>query len=159
MARTTNDPGAARAPLTPAAGGHTLTVRKLLPASRDEVFAAWTDAESMSAWMAPMPGGMARCSLDVRVGGSYRIDMVAGDAKYEHTGKYLVVDRPRKLSFTWVSAGTNHTESVVTIELSERGRQTELVLTHDRLPTAESVTPHSDGWTAILEKLGQRLAR
>ena len=52
------------------------------------------------------------------------------DRKYPHYGRYLRIDRPRLLEFTWISEGTRGKESVVTIELVARGGKTELTLTH-----------------------------
>jgi hypothetical protein len=42
--------------------------------------------------------------------------------------------------------------SVVTVELHARGDDTELVLTHERLPTRH-VEAHKQGWGEILAKL------
>jgi uncharacterized protein YndB with AHSA1/START domain len=88
-----------------------LEVRHTIAASPEEVFDAWTDAEFMMRWMRPGPGMDCRCQLDVRVGGGFEIDMIAPDGTtIPHTGTYRVVDRPRKLVFTWVSAPTGHRE-------------------------------------------------
>jgi hypothetical protein len=46
--------------------------------------------------------------------------------------------------------------SVVTVELYARGGETELVLTHERLPEAH-VDAHRKGWTDIVRKLGEAL--
>ena len=40
----------------------------------DRVFAAWTTAEQVQRWMCPEDGSVAVAELDVRVGGSFRID-------------------------------------------------------------------------------------
>src|SRR5258708_37807974 len=112
---------------------HTVVVRKMLPASREEVFDAWLDSEGMSVWMTPGPIVSSEVTLDPRVGGRFRILMKAPTVSYDHTGEFLILDRPSKLQFTWISPGTGNQETIVTIELHERGTQCELVLTHERL--------------------------
>ena len=157
MAEQKQESAVTRQSLDPHERGETLVVRKLLPATRDEVFAAWTDAESLRQWMCAGDATEARATLDVRVGGTFRIDMIAGSAVYEHTGEYLEVDPPRRLVFTWVSRGTNHRRTVVTVELHEDGDETELVLTHEGLPSAEAARQHRAGWSSIVEKLAAEL--
>ena len=44
-------------------------------------------------------------------------------------------------------------ETLVTVEFLEQGESTELVLTHERLPHAEAVEGHRQGWTACMEVL------
>jgi uncharacterized protein YndB with AHSA1/START domain len=136
----------------------TLVVRRTIPASREEIFDAWITADSLKQWMCPPAIRSASATIDARVGGRYRLVM-HGDRDYYHEGEYLVVDRPSKLSFIWISAGTDRQTSIVTIELFETTRgETELVLTHQQLPP-DNVAPHVEGWTAIVEKLAASLTR
>ena len=131
---------------------HALVVRRVIRASREEIFDMWTHAERLRLWMRPPRATGASAESDARVGGSYRIVM-HGDRDYDHHGEYLVVDRPSKLSFTWISEGSHYQTSVVTVELFDRGGgQTELVLTHERLPQEEAAR-HAEGWTEIIGEL------
>lgn len=145
----------AKSTTTPTTRGSetSLTITRRIAASPNDVFDAWTDPDSMRTWMRPGDGVDSRVTLDVRVGGKYRIDMIRGNGRvYEHTGEYLVVDRPRTLKFTWVSEGTEQRTSTVTIELRPVGKETELTLTHEGLPTAKSTAGHTQGWTEIIEQ-------
>lgn len=135
-----------------------LVVRRVLPASRERVFAAWLDPVSLAQWMRAGLFSSVEAETDPRVGGAFRIVMQGrpgGD--HEHRGEYLVIDPPSRLSFTWESASTDHRPTVVDIELLERGTRTELVLTHRQLP-ATRVEQHRQGWTAILAALDATLA-
>ena len=76
----------------------------------------------------------------------------------EHTGEYLAIEPPSRLSFTWISKHTEQRPTVVTIEFHERGTGTELVLTHRGLPPRE-VEGHRQGWTDILRVLEAVLTR
>jgi uncharacterized protein YndB with AHSA1/START domain len=134
-----------------------LTVRRLLPVSRDEVFGAWLDEEGMREWMCPGSVLAAEARIDPRVGGSFRIVMKNANGETEHVGEYLVIDRPSKLVFTWISKYTENRPTLVTVELFDRGGQCELVLTHQDFPTSQWVADHERGWTSIVERLGQHL--
>jgi uncharacterized protein YndB with AHSA1/START domain len=95
----------------------------------------------------------SRCSLDVRVGGRFTIEMIGDGKTYHHTGEYLEIRRPERLVFTWISAGTNERPSVVTVEFIAQKEGTEIVLTHQGLPTDASTKAHTAGWTALLATL------
>ncbi|HKA30139.1 MAG TPA: SRPBCC domain-containing protein [Candidatus Binatia bacterium] len=132
-------------------------VRRLL-ATPDEVFDAWTDADSIRQWMCPGETRVTVAEIDARVGGRFRIVMSTGDWHMEHTGEYLEVRRSERLVFTWRSSTTRDRETVVTVELRPVGNETELILVHERFPDGESRAKHQDGWTAIVEKLTEKLA-
>ena len=142
--------------MTADAGPGPLVVRRTIPLPREEVFAAWLDSASLAVWMCP---GEARSTamVDAKVGGAFRIVMEHVNETVEHTGTYLAIDPPARLSFTWISPYTDMLPSIVTVELHARGAGTELVLTHERLPAAH-VDAHKQGWTDILRKLAAALA-
>ena len=134
-----------------------LVVRKLIPASREEVFADWSDPQSIRHWMCPGDVILAEAQLDFRVGGRFRILMKGEREDYDHTGTYQVIEPPSKLSFTWISKGTDFKATLVTVELFEREGGTELILTHERFPSADRVRQHKDGWGQIVDRLADRL--
>ena len=136
-----------------------LVIRKLIPAAREEVFAAWSDPESIRHWMCPGDAKTAEAQIDFRVGGSFRILMKGESQDYDHTGEYQVIEPPAKLSFTWISKGTDLKTTLVTIELREREGGTELVLTHERFPSADPVQRHARGWGQIAERLAEYFER
>jgi len=140
-------------------GSDRLVVRRVIRASREVVFAAWTDPESMRHWMCPGDIVAAEAQLDPRVGGSYRIVMKSGSREYEHTGEYLTVEPPSKLVFTWVSNSTGNQPTLVTVEFFERGDECELVLTHERFASADAARHHRGGWGQIVDRLDRHLAR
>ena len=134
-----------------------LQLTRVLPASPAAVFAAWTDPEAMKRWMCPGATTVSVAELDVRVGGRYRIVMRTPSGELEHVGEYREVDPPHRLAFTWISAGTKQQETLVTLDVRSQGEATELVLTHERFPDAESRAKHEAGWGAILDSLDQHL--
>lgn len=145
-------------PATAGEAYNKVVIRRMLPATREEVFSAWTDPESIAQWMCPGGVTSAEAQLDVRVGGSYRILMKGETQDYDHTGKYQVVEPPSKLAFTWTSKGTDYHTTLVTVEIFARGEQSELVLTHERFVTPEQAKRHEGGWGQIAEKLAAYFA-
>jgi uncharacterized protein YndB with AHSA1/START domain len=143
MASTTKD----------AASTTSLEIRRVIPATRQRVFDAWTQAKELDRWSAPSPM-TPRAEVDLRVGGRYRIVMRAPDGT-EHRvgGVYRVIDPPSKLVYTWKWEESAMEDSVVTVEFHDRGKSTEVVLRHDGLTDAESRARHEHGWNACLDNL------
>ena len=136
---------------------HKLVIRRKLPVPREAVYAAWTNPDSMSQWMCPGDIERAEVEADVRVGGKYRVLMKGRTQDYDHTGTYTVVDPPAKLAFTWISKGTGGESTLVTLEFLDRGKESELVLTHEQFTSEEMMQRHLGGWTQIVEKLAAHL--
>lgn len=135
----------------------TVRISRIMPAPREEVFAAWLDAEGMRSWMCPGDIKEADAEIDPRVGGKYRVVMRGEENTYEMTGEYVAIDPPSRIAFTWISHNTV-AGSLVTLEFHDRGDETELVLTHERLPSADVAGQHEKGWTSVLEKLAALMA-
>jgi uncharacterized protein YndB with AHSA1/START domain len=139
--------------------GQSVMIRKVLLASRNEVYDAWLDAGGMREWMRPGPVAKCEVTLEPRVGGHFRIVMMSFDPDVEvvNTGKFLILERPSKLQFTWISPRWDNQETLVTVELRELGADCELIVTHERFPVQHSSKQLETGWNEILEKFGGHL--
>ena len=69
-----------------------------------------------------------------------------------HRGRFLEIDRPKRLVFTWSSEYAGE-DSRVTLEFEAQQDRTRLTLTHERLPSKKAIEMHTQGWSAILDKL------
>ena len=134
-----------------------IRLQRLLPASPQEVFDAWTDPESLQQWFCPETVSLAKVELDVRVGGHFRIVMRDETKDLAHTGEYREIVPPQRLVFTWRSSGTYDQETLVTVEFHGRGKMTEIELTHELLPDVDAAGSHTRGWQSIMEKLARHL--
>jgi len=130
-----------------------LVVRRTIAATVDELFDAWLDPDSLAQWMHPGTTTPSTVRVDARVGGSFEVVMHYDAGPKRHTGEYRVIERNRKLVFTWISDATHHTETLVTVEFNAALDRTEIVLTHERLPDHEAGIKHNNGWTMALELL------
>jgi len=108
----------------------------------------------------PFPGTVdCKASCDLRPGGAFSLVMSSVGSSREVSGTYVQVDRPRKLVFTWVGPLTNNVNTLVTVELNPRGDETDLVLTHERLPTLAIREGHTKGWGNILDHLADAVSK
>src|SRR3954462_2333320 len=78
-------------------------VTRELPASRNDVFRAWTQPDLFARWFTPPGNSSVTAELDVRPGGDYRIklertQLVPGTSYI--VGRYLEVAPPERLVFT-----------------------------------------------------------
>ncbi len=74
---------------------------------------------------------------------------------WPHYGRFLKIDRPRRVEYTWMSEATKGAESVVTVTMEPRGDETEVTLHHSGVPDDEMGRQHKDGWTWILSTLAE----
>ncbi len=138
-----------------------LDFRRLYKQSPAAVYAAWTDPAQLKIWWRPHAGfGEPEVSLDLRVGGRYRIVMHAPDGQIHRVGGvYRDVQPGRKLVFTWAWESTPDRESLVTLEFKAAGPGTELLLTHHRFADTASRDRHQNGWNGCIAGLDKYLSR
>jgi uncharacterized protein YndB with AHSA1/START domain len=142
------------------ATGPAVQIRRRVKARADEIFDLWTKPDLMVRWMSPFPGAVdCKASCDLRPGGAFSLVMTSKEASREVSGTYVEVDRPRKLVFTWMGPLTNNVNTLVTVEFNPHGDETDLVLTHERLPTSAIHEGHTRGWGNILDHLAEVVAK
>jgi uncharacterized protein YndB with AHSA1/START domain len=138
------------------ATGATVQVSRHLAASPERAYDAWLDPGHAGRWLFRTRDGiLARCEIDARVGGRFRIDERRGDEIAEHFGEYVALDRPRRLAFDfWTSFSDERTRITVAIEPDGDGSL--LTLTHEGV-WAEWEDRTRQGWTMILDGLARTL--
>lgn len=140
-----------------------LQASRVIRASRQRVFDAWTRPENMRQWFGPNRT-IANLEINPRKDGAYLIELEGGpcdstNAKADIasnvviSGRYIKVDPYDLLSFTWSSNLDPTEETLVTITFKDVAEGTELTLTHERFATELSRQRHEMGWTGALDKL------
>jgi len=139
-----------------------VTLVRRIKASPDIVFEAVTSAEGIAHWWGPDAGPVLLSESEPRVGGSYRLRFrTLPGAEHECTGKFLVIDPPKRvvISWHWTFGGDDPGESQVEIILRPIEVGTELTFTHSPLYNEASQLSHEWGWTGALRKLQEYFAR
>ena len=137
-----------------------LQIRRVYKAPVAAVYAAWTQPEEMKHWMGPSDAlGEAEVTMDVRVGGRYRIVMHSPDGETHRVGGvYREVVPNSKLVYTRAWESTPERESLVTLEFVPSSAGTELVLTHQRFADQQARDKHEEGWIGCLNRLERHLS-
>ncbi|PHQ69574.1 MAG: type III effector protein [Sneathiella sp.] len=143
----------------------TLTLSHTFHVSAERLFDAWTDPSLVAQWFGPAGFTLSGAETDLTVGGAYRFRMQPPEGEaFDHYGVYKVIDRPSRLAFTWILENQScegsddlNCETLVTLDFIEKGDKTELVITHEGLPTEKAREGHTFGWTSSLECLEQMI--
>ncbi len=134
-----------------------VVVRREIRASAEELFDAWLDPASLAVFMRPGGTEHTTIKVDPRVGGAFDIHMHLESGTVPHKGRYLDIDRARRLVFTWNSPNAGGNDSRVTVEFRPARGKTEVVITHEGLPDGQ-VNGHTLGWSDILVLLESKYA-
>ncbi len=108
------------------------------------VFEAWTEPELFRRWWAPKSTGVSllSCEMDVRVGGTYRLEFGHGASKSKaFFGRYIEVTPHSRLVWTNDESDDG---AVTTVTFEEKGGKTLLVL-HELYPSKEALDGAIEG--------------
>lgn len=131
-----------------------ITVVRTIPASAEQVFDVWIDPKSPGGpWF-----GSDRVILNPVVDGLFYLAVKHEGRTWPHYGRFLQIERPSVVEYTWMSEATKGAESIVTVTMEPRGKETEVTLRHSGVPDDEMGLQHKDGWTWVLSALAESLA-
>jgi uncharacterized protein YndB with AHSA1/START domain len=129
-----------------------ITVTRTIQAPAEKVFDVWMDTKSPGGpWF-----GAERTILNAEADGLFYFAVKHEGRTWPHYGRFVRIERPREVEYTWVSEATKGVESVVAVRFEARGEETEVTLKHTGVPDDEMGRQHKDGWTWILSMLAER---
>jgi uncharacterized protein YndB with AHSA1/START domain len=130
-----------------------LTVRHAFAGARpDRVLDAWLDAAIARRWLFVTPDGpIVRCDIDARPGGAFVITRRTTE-EVEHHGRYLEIDRPHRLAFTFSVPQYSSEVTTVRVEVVPAGEGCELTLVHESV-LPEWAASTEQGWRDLLARL------
>ena len=132
-----------------------LTLTRTVAATPAEVFDTWLDANSPGGpWF-----GTQRVILDAKVDGLFYHCVEHEGRAWAHYGRFIALDRPRRIEHTWVSDGTRGLESVVTLTFAPEGPATRVILKHSGVPDDDFGRQHGEGWAYVLGAIEARFAK
>ena len=120
-----------------------LTFQRTIPASAHEVYRAWIDAKNPGCpW-----SDAEQVIFNPKVDGMFYFRHTADNGEpLPHAGRFTALNPGKKIQCTWMSRHTQGLESVVTVTLRPKGKDTELTLNHANLPDNPLGRRHRDGW-------------
>lgn len=148
-------------------GAHELVLTRVVEASRDKLYRAWTEPDLLKRWFAPKPYTTPEAELDVRPGGASRIVMRSPEGQdMPMHGVYLEVVPNEKLVFTdayvraWEPSAKPFMTVILTLADEGRGTRYTARVLHW---TAEDREAHEkmgfhQGWGQCLDQLTEMVA-
>jgi len=121
-------------------GERSLVISRTFRAPPRLVFDAWTKAEHVKKWWAPLSRGVtiAECSADVREGGRYRYVLrLPDESTVAFSGAYREVSPYTRLVYTQLFEPIPGAEVLVTVAFEDLGERTRLVST-EVYPSADA---------------------
>jgi uncharacterized protein YndB with AHSA1/START domain len=138
------------------APGATLVVQRRIGAPAARLFEAWTRPEHLTRWWGPEGSQCTEATVDLRVGGAYRIANRFGDGQVVWIiGEFELVEPPRKLVYSWSLSPGPETRERVTILFEEAGDATVVTVRHEQIGDAQARDGHEAGWRDCLAGLAR----
>ena len=137
-----------------------LHLERVLPARPQDAFDACVEPDRLASWWGPAGFTAPSVDLDVRVGGSYRIEMQPPDATaFNLRGQFLEIDPSRRLVYTfeWEEPDPDDRATVVELSFLADLAGTRLVVDQGAFATGERLSLHEAGWTDTLDRLERYL--
>lgn len=149
-------------------------IERTLPASREDVWKALTEAERIKKWWGPKDFTAPVVKIDFKEGGKYIYCMRTPDGQDLYsTGTISKIDAPSKIVFS--DSFSDEKGNIVpardygmpdnipdvltvTMQLQEiTPSQTKLTLTHEGFPPGEIIEQCTQGWNESFDKLEKSL--
>ncbi len=139
-----------------------LAIRRTFAAPRSRVFAAWTDIDVLRQWFPP-EGRLLSADWEPREGGTYRLTlMIPSGAELAVKGVFSEIRPPDRLAFTfrWEEDDpAQELDTFITIELLDKGSETEMIFTQEGFRDETSRDKHIGGWTMGFDNIDRMLAK
>lgn len=134
---------------------HNLEMTFTHPTGRDTLIRLWTEADGIAEWFGPQGVETRADELNLEVGGRYRFVMTNDEgSKFVVTGRYLAIELPKRIAFTWKWAHDSGTPaSNVEVRFEETMEGSLFRLHHDCFQNAEEAKNHREGWESSFESL------
>ncbi len=128
-----------------------IVLERVLDTNAEETFALLTEPDRLRRWLA------VSASVDLRVGGEYRMLCVPGHAA---VGRITEIDPGKRVVYSWGWHGDDEVppgSTSLIIELEPEGDRTRVRFTHEGLVGAWAER-HHDGWNQHLDRLVEAAA-
>lgn len=152
-----------------------LVITRNFDAPRERVFKAWTEPKRVVNWWGPKGFTTPFCRIDLRPGGVFHYCMRSPEGRdYWGMGVYREIVPPERLVYTdsfsdaegkpvppahYGMSASHPAETLVTATFAGHGDRTTLTVMHSIPESSEVYEECRQGWTEMLERLGEELAK
>jgi len=135
---------------------NTVTLHRILTASQEKIFRAFTDADAMAAWLPPYGFICKVHEMNVKAGGKYKMTFTNFSTGSSHSfgGEYLEIVPNELLKYSdQFDDPSMSGQMITTITLKKVICGTELTATQEGIPDMIPVEMCYLGWQESLDKL------
>jgi uncharacterized protein YndB with AHSA1/START domain len=133
-----------------------VTLHRVLRASPEKVFRAFSDADAIASWLPPFGMTCKVHEKDFKVGGTFKMSFTNFTTAAGHSfgGKYLEIIPNQFIKYTdkFDDPGLSG-ETTTTVQLNQVSCGTELLITQTGIPDAIPAEMCYLGWQESLEKM------
>ena len=137
----------------------TLQISKEFQASKEQLFAAWTDPAELKQWWKPLGRQLVQVENNLAPGGT--VKYIFEDDHLAIHGIYEKVVDHKLLEYTWnwhVKAGSvNDAAYKLSIAFEGDQQRSRVSITQEGFESEDHIHPHQEGWEKALEDLQQYL--
>ena len=135
-----------------------LVVRRTIAAPRDHLFQAFASADTISKWFTPSADiTLDVIAFDFVTGGKFRFRYIMPDGRRPVVGGiYELIEAPLRIICSWVWEVPDPLADIrmrVRFEFFEHDGKTEVVVTHEGIPSDQTCSIHQEGWSGALNNL------
>lgn len=135
-------------------GAIVLVTGRLIAATPELLFRAWTTPAELVRWWGPRDVVCESASIDLRIGGEYRIANRLPDGRVIWiVGAFVAIEPPRRIAYTWRTEPGSGDESRVVVTFASRGDKTEVRVSHEHIASQAVREDHERGWIGCLDGL------
>jgi uncharacterized protein YndB with AHSA1/START domain len=135
---------------------NSVSLHKVIKASPEKVYRAFTDPLAMAAWLPPYGYLCTVHHMEAKVGGGYKMSFTNFSTGHAHSfgGKYLEIEPNKFLKYSDQFDDPNLPGEMITaVRLTKVSVGTELTITQEGIPSAIPAEMCYLGWQDSIDKL------
>jgi uncharacterized protein YndB with AHSA1/START domain len=138
-----------------------ISITRVFDAPRERVWREWTEPERFADWFGGTQSEvpLASVTMDVRVGGAWRLTMLTPRGEILWHGEYREVDEPGRVVFTLTDQPPGEAQyALITVELTDLGDgRTEMQFEQRGPMPPAQVRAARAGWGSFFDRIAERL--
>lgn len=127
-----------------------INVSRVIEAEPDEVYDVWLDPTSPgSPWFGVPKVLLNSPKVDSLFYSMYQLE----GRDVAHYGRFIALEKARKIQYTWVSEATHGMETLLTVSFEPMNGKTEVRVSHTGVPDDEGGRRHELAWKFVTTRM------